>query len=55
MDLKELILTQVKNDQNSIKDSLIHKAVDREVYLLGVGEIKGLQRVIRLLEDLPDE
>ena len=52
IDFKELILTQIRDDQNSIKDSLIHKAVDREVYFR-VGEIKGLQRVIRLLEDLP--
>ncbi len=55
MDLKELILSQMKEEIKRIGDSLIHKAVDREIYLLGVGEIKGLQRVIRLLEDLPDE
>ena len=55
MDLKELILSQTKEEIKRIGDSLIHKAVDRENYLLGVGEIKGLQRVIRLLEDLPDE
>ncbi len=55
MDLKELMLKQIKSDQNSITDSLIHKAVDREIYLQGVGEIKGLQRVVRLLEDLPDD
>tara|TARA_Y100001937_G_scaffold82782_1_gene112041 strand:- start:17180 stop:17326 length:147 start_codon:yes stop_codon:yes gene_type:complete len=48
-------LSQAKEEIKRIGDSLIHKPVDREVYLLGVGEIKGLQRVIRLLEDLPDE
>ena len=55
MDLKELILTQIKEDQKSIADSLVFKPVEREVYLQAVGEIKGLQRIIRLLEDLPDE
>ena len=55
MDLRELIINQMKDEIKRIGDSLIYKAVDREVYLLAVGEIKGLQRVIRLLEDLPDE
>ena len=56
MDLKELILKQISEDQAGIIESLAFNPVDsHEKYLQATGEIKGLQRVIKFLEDLPDE
>ena len=56
MELKELILKQISEDQSGIIESLAFNPVSNmDEYNRMVGEIKGLQRVIRLLEDLPDD
>ncbi|MGI9269895.1 MAG: hypothetical protein ACR2PE_05160 [Porticoccus sp.] len=54
--LKELLIKQISEDQAGIIDSLAFNPVDNhEKYLQLVGEIRGLQRVLRFLEDLPNE
>ena len=56
MDLRELLLKQISEDQANIIDSLAFNPVKSiEEYNRLTGEIKGLQRVIKYLEDLPDE
>jgi hypothetical protein len=56
LDLKELILKQISEDQAGIIESLAFNPVkNMDEYNRLVGEIKGLQRVIKFLEDLPDE
>jgi len=54
--LREYLLNEIKKDQSALKESLAFKPVeDYPAYRETVGEIRGLQRVIRLIEDLPDE
>jgi len=56
LSLREYLLNEIKKDQLALKESLAFKPVeDYSAYREAVGEIRGLQRVIRLIEDLPDE
>ena len=56
MGLKEYLLNEIEKDQEALKESLAFNPVeDYPAYRERVGEIRGLQRVIRLIEDLPDE
>ena len=56
MGLREYLLNEIHKDQEALKESLSFKPVeDYPAYREAVGEIRGLQRVIRLIEDLPDE
>jgi hypothetical protein len=56
LDFKEWLITEVKGEQRSLIESVTHQpAPDYASYREVLGEIKGLQRVVRLLEDLPDE
>jgi hypothetical protein len=54
--LRDFLLNEINKDQQALKDALAFKPVeDYATYREMVGEIRGLQRVIRLIEDLPDE
>ena len=56
MDFKEWLIAEIKGEQKSLIDSVAFQpAPDYASYRELLGEIKGLQRVIRILEDLPDE
>ena len=56
MPLIDYLLGEIKKDQTALKDTLAFSPVeDYPTYREIVGEIRGLQRVIRLLEDLPDD
>lgn len=56
MALKEYLLNEIEKIQEALKESLSFNPVeDYPTYRDRVGEIRGLQRVIRLIEDLPDE
>ena len=56
MDFKEWLAKEIKSEQRLLIESVAFQpASDYAAYREMLGEIKGLQRVIRLLEDLPDE
>ena len=56
MALRDYLLNEIEKDQEALKEALAFNPVeDYPAYRERVGEIRGLQRVIRLLEDLPDE
>ena len=56
MGLKEYLLNEIEKDQEALREALAFSPVeDYPTYRERVGEIRGLQRVIRLIEDLPDE
>ena len=56
MEFKEWLIKEVRSEQRSLIDSVAFQpAPDYASYREVLGEIKGLQRVVRLLEDLPDE
>lgn len=56
MALRDYLLSELKKDQEALKESLAFNPVeDYPTYRERLGEIRGLQRVIRLIEDLPDE
>jgi hypothetical protein len=54
--LTEYLLNELQKDQSALKERLAFSPVeDYAAYKELVGEIRGLQRAIRLIEDLPDE
>ena len=56
MGLREYLVSEIKKEQEALKERLAFNPV--EDFLTSketVGEIRGLQRVVRLIEDLPDE
>lgn len=56
MDLKEFLETEIVNEQKALIDAIaFNPAADYSSYREIVGEIRGLQRVIRILKDLPDD
>ena len=56
MEFKEWLIKEIRSEQRSLIDSVAFQpAPDYASYREVLGEIKGLQRVVRLLEDLPDE
>jgi hypothetical protein len=56
LDFKEWLVKEIKAEQRLLIDSVAFQpAPDYSAYRELLGEIKGLQRIIRLLEDLPDE
>ncbi len=56
MPLIDYLLGEIRKDQTALKEKLAYSPVeDYPTYREIVGEIRGLQRVIRILEDLPDD
>lgn len=56
MGLREYLVSEIRKDQEALKEQLAFSPVeDYAKYREIIGEIRGLQRVIRLIEDLPDE
>ena len=56
MDLKEFLKAEIVKEQKSLIDAIAFKPCnDYPAYREAVGEIRGLQRVIRYLEDLPND
>ena len=56
MRLRDYLLSELRKDQAALKDKLSFSPVeDFATYREIVGEIRGIQRAIRILEDLPDE
>ena len=56
MALKDYLLSELKKEQEALKErSAFNPVEDFLTYKETVGEIRGLQRVVRLIEDLPDE
>ena len=56
MDLKQYLKNEILREQQAITESFsFHAVEDYATYKERVGEIRGLQRVIRMIEDLPDE
>lgn len=56
MELKEFLKAEIVKEQQSLIDAIAFKPCnDYPAYREAVGEIRGLQRVIRYLEDLPDD
>lgn len=56
MRLQDYLLNELRKDQTALKDKLAFSPVeDFATYKELVGEIRGIQRAIRKLEDLPDE
>jgi hypothetical protein len=54
LDQAELLHKQIKEQQTALADSVARgSAKDFESYRETVGEIKGLQRVLRMIEDMP--
>jgi hypothetical protein len=54
--LAEHLINEVRKEQKALIDSLAFRPVeDYSAYREAIGEIRGLQRVIRLLEDLPND
>ncbi len=56
MPLIDYLLGEIRKDQTALKEKLAFSPVeDYPMYREIVGEIRGLQRMIRILEDLPDD
>lgn len=56
MGLRDYLLKELRKDQEALKEQIAFSPVeDYPAYREKVGEIRGIQRLIRLLEDLPDE
>ena len=56
MELKHYLHRELSKDQEALKDTLAFNPVeDFASYREIVGEIRGIQRELRLLEDLPDD
>jgi hypothetical protein len=56
LEFKEWLIKEIKSEQRSLIDSVAFQpSEDFPGYRERVGEIRGLQRVIRILEDLPDD
>jgi hypothetical protein len=52
----DYLLTELNKDQQALIEKLAFSPVeDYPSYCSLVGEIRGLQRAIRLIEDLPDD
>lgn len=56
MELKEFLKAEIVKEQQSLIDAIAFKPCpDYPTYREAIGEIRGLQRVIRYLEDLPND
>lgn len=56
MGLREYLVNELTKEQDALKDRLAFRPVeDYPAYREVVGEIRALQRLIRVIEDLPDE
>ncbi len=56
MGLRDYLLDELKKQQESLKDRLAFSPVeDYASYREIVGEIRAFQRLIRAIEELPDE
>lgn len=56
MDLTEYLHKELKNQQDALVDSLAHgTAKDYPQYREIVGEIKGISRALRTIEELPSD
>lgn len=56
MEFKEWLIKEIRNEQRILADAIAFQpAQEYPEYRERVGEIRGLQRVIRILEDLPDD
>jgi len=54
--LKDYLLDELKKEQQALKERISFSAVeDYPAYREAVGEIRAFQRLIRIIEDLPDE
>jgi hypothetical protein len=54
--LKEYLLDEIRKEQGALKDRIAFNPVeDYHAYREAVGEIRAFQRLIRVIEDLPDE
>jgi hypothetical protein len=54
--LREYLVSELEKEQEALKERLAFSPVeDYPAYREITGEIRGLQRVIRLIKDLPDE
>lgn len=56
MALRDYLINELTKEQDALKDRLAFSPVeDYPAYREVVGEIRALQRLIRIIEDLPDE
>ena len=56
MGLREYLLREIKEVQSGLRERLTFSPVEDYVtYRQLIGEIHGLQRVIKMIEELPDE
>lgn len=56
MELAEHLLKELKTQRDALADSLAHgTAKDFAQYRELVGEVKGVNRAIRLIEELPSD
>lgn len=56
MALRDYLLSELRKEQDALKDRIVFKPVeDYPTYRELVGEVRTFQRLIRIVEDLPDE
>ena len=56
MELKEYLVKELDKTKDSLIESIVYRTKeDYAVYRETIGEIRGIQRSIRLIQDLPDE
>lgn len=56
MALRDYLLSELLKEQDALKDRIAFKPVeDYPTYRELVGEVRAFQRLIRIIEDLPDE
>jgi hypothetical protein len=54
--LKDYLLSELQKEQEALKESIAFNPVeDYPTYREVVGQIRAFQRLIRIIEDLPDE
>jgi hypothetical protein len=54
--LRDYLLSELQKEQESLKESIAFNPVeDYATYREVVGQIRAFQRLIRIIEDLPDE
>ncbi len=56
MALRDYLLSELKKEQEVLKERIAFNPVeDYSAYREVVGEIRAFQRLIRIIEDLPDD
>lgn len=56
MALRDYLLSELQKEQELLKESIAFNPVeDYATYREVVGQIRAFQRLIRIIEDLPDE